>query len=67
MDPLEPARYDSLTNQQGFAGTWQLARKYGLTSYDAAYLELASRLNAPLATNAEELMAAARKAGVSLL
>ncbi len=62
-----PVRYDSLTHQQAFSGTWQICRKYKLTSYDAAYLELAVRLNAPLATNDEELMQAARKAGVPLL
>lgn len=62
-----PIRYDSLTHQQAFTGSWQLAQKYKLTSYDAAYLELAVRLGAALATNDEELMEAARKAGVTLL
>ena len=36
-----PVRDDSLTHQLAFTSTWQLVRKYGLTSYDAAYLELA--------------------------
>jgi predicted nucleic acid-binding protein len=62
-----PLRYDSLTHQLAFTGTYLLARKYKLTSYDAAYLELALRLGAPLATNDEDLAEAARKAGVSLL
>ena len=62
-----PLRYDSLTHQLAFTSTWQLVRKYGLTSYDAAYLELALRLGAPLATNDDELAAAARHAGVVLL
>lgn len=62
-----PLRYDSLTHQLAFTATWQVVRKYGLTSYDAAYLELALRLGAPLATNDEELAAAARQASVPLL
>jgi predicted nucleic acid-binding protein len=62
-----PIRYDLLTHQVAFAGTWQLARKYKLTSYDAAYLELALRLGAPLATDDEDLAEAARKAGAALL
>ncbi len=62
-----PIRYDTLTHQLAFTATWQLVQKHGLTSYDAAYLELAVRLGAPLATNDEELIAAAKKAGVALL
>lgn len=41
-----------------------LARQYGLTVYDAAYLELAMRLSLPLATLDTALAAAARAAGV---
>lgn len=44
-----------------------LAREYRLTGYDAAYLELAQRLNLPLATLDKELLLAAPAAGVSLL
>ena len=44
-----------------------LARQYRLTVYDAAYLELAIRLGAILATSDRELIAAARRAGVALL
>ena len=44
-----------------------LARKYTLTVYDAAYLELALRINAPLATLDTALAKAARKAGVRVL
>jgi predicted nucleic acid-binding protein len=43
------------------------ARTHGLTIYDAAYLELARRLDAPLATLDRQLAAAARAAAVSLL
>lgn len=43
-----------------------LAQQHGLTSYDAAYLELALRLDAPLATIDAGLARAARAAGVEL-
>ncbi|MEJ7606351.1 MAG: type II toxin-antitoxin system VapC family toxin [Bryobacteraceae bacterium] len=44
-----------------------LARLYRLTAYDAAYLELAQRLNLPLATLDKALLLAAPAAGVALL
>jgi predicted nucleic acid-binding protein len=44
-----------------------LARAHRLTFYDAAYLELARRLDAPLATLDRQLAAAARAAAVPLL
>ena len=43
-----------------------LGTKYGLTSYDASYLELALRVRLPLATHDKPLKTAARKAGVRL-
>ena len=45
----------------------RLALAYRLTSYDAAYLELAIRLNLPLATLDDELTRAAGVAGVPVL
>ena len=39
-----------------------LARKFGLSAYDAAYLQLAIDLRAPLATFDQKLSAAANKA-----
>jgi predicted nucleic acid-binding protein len=44
-----------------------LARLYGLTAYDAAYLELALRLGLPLASLDGTLRGAATKAGVALV
>jgi predicted nucleic acid-binding protein len=44
-----------------------LARAHRLTIYDAAYLELAGRLDATLATLDRRLAAAARAHGVALL
>lgn len=44
----------------------KLIRRYGLTAYDAAYLELAKRRNLPLATFDKELLTAARAEGAAL-
>ncbi len=44
-----------------------LARRYRLTAYDAAYLELAVRTGSMLATTDADLIAAAPHAGVTLL
>lgn len=44
-----------------------LARRYGLTFYDAAYLELAKREGIALATLDSDLSAAARAEGVPLI
>ena len=45
----------------------RLALQYRLTSYDAAYLELARRRGLPLATLDDELRTAAAAAGVTML
>ena len=44
-----------------------LALRHGLSSYDAAYLELALRLQQPLATSDEPLCHAARACGVGVV
>ena len=44
-----------------------LAREHGLTAYDAAYLDLAIRERAALATLDDDLRAAARRAGVGVV
>ena len=43
-----------------------LAREYGLSAYDAAYLELAIRHGAPIATLDGKLRKAAQKAGIGI-
>ena len=43
---------------------YEIARTYGLSSYDAAYLELAIRVDGRLATLDKELIAAAHACGV---
>jgi predicted nucleic acid-binding protein len=46
---------------------WNLARRHGLSQYDACYLELARRRALPLATLDELLGRAAEREGVPLL
>lgn len=50
-----------------FTDVHQLAIPHRLTSYDAAYLELALRRNLPLATLDRDLLRACKTAGVSAL
>jgi len=45
----------------------RLCNEYGISSYDAAYLELAGRKKAALCTLDENLITAAKKYGVSVL
>jgi predicted nucleic acid-binding protein len=44
-----------------------VARAFGLTAYDATYLETARREHLPLATLDKQLLAAASKAGVEIV
>jgi predicted nucleic acid-binding protein len=48
------------------AELYSVSRKYGLTAYDAAYLELSIRLNLPLATRDTELTKAAKNLNLYL-
>ena len=48
----------------GLSGLVQLAARYGLTCYDAAYLELAIRTQLPLATVDRALIAAIQAANL---
>jgi predicted nucleic acid-binding protein len=43
-----------------------IARTYGLSAYDAAYLELSIRHTAPLATLDDKLQRAAKQAGIQI-
>ncbi len=62
-----PIDIDPETSLHVAGETSGLARQYGLTIYDAAYLELAMRLGATLATSDAALAKAAKKAGVAVL
>jgi predicted nucleic acid-binding protein len=55
------------TSPTDMAGIVATGRRHTLSSYDAAYLLLAERLGATLATLDKPLAKAARKAGVQLL
>ena len=61
-----PVNIDVETASRAWAATSQLAVRFKLTIYDAAYLELAQRLNLPLATLDKELRAAGRALGIAL-
>lgn len=61
-----PIQVDPATYHQVFSRTLSLARSYKLSSYDAAYLELAVREGLPLATLDKDLLKAAKKAGVDI-
>ena len=62
-----PVAVDEETTARSWAETSGLARRYDLTSYDAAYLELAMRRRAALATFDQALRKAAVSAGVRLV
>lgn len=57
-------KIDKATAGHALSDTLNLARRYKLSAYDAAYLELALREGLPLATLDADLEKAARKAGV---
>ena len=61
-----PITVDSTTANQAFSHTMSLAAAYRLSSYDAAYLELALRENLPLATLDKSLIKAAKKSNVGI-
>ena len=62
-----PVTLDHETASQAWGTTIRLAERYRLTLYDATYLELAQRLDLPLATLDQELRIAATSLGVPLL
>ena len=55
------------TSAHALSDTLNLARRYKLSAYDAAYLELALRMGLPLATLDADLARAATAAGVAIL
>ena len=57
---------DEATMTHALGDTLNLARRYRLSAYDAAYLELALRTGLPLATLDADLAKAAETAGVSV-
>jgi len=57
---------DQTTGVQALGDILQLARRFKLSAYDAAYLELSLRTGLPLSTLDDELATAAAKAGVAI-
>ena len=62
-----PITTDPETSSLAFGAIVHLAREHALTPYDAAYLELALRVGAPLATFDQQLAAAAKARGVRVM
>lgn len=62
-----PITVDAKTAEKAFTDVLTLARTHRLTSYDAAYLELALREGLPLATLDERLKQVAASLGIPLL
>lgn len=61
-----PIRVDAAGKEMTWTATVAVARRFGLSAYDAAYLELAIRAGGQLATGDQRLAAAAEASGVSL-
>jgi predicted nucleic acid-binding protein len=59
-------RVDADTSRYLWSTTWKLAEVHGLTVYDAAYLELALRLDAPLASHDTSLLRVGSSESVAL-
>ena len=62
-----PVLFDLEGSRRAWDSLLQLAVRYGLTSYDTCYLELALRKALPLATLDKALQQAATEAGVVVL
>lgn len=58
---------DQATAAHALGDTLNIARRYKLSAYDAAYLELALRTGQPLATLDAELAKSATSAGIPIL
>jgi predicted nucleic acid-binding protein len=61
-----PIEVDERSGFPFAANVLTLARRHGLSAYDAAYLELAQRLALPIATLDRRLQTAAKAAGINL-
>jgi predicted nucleic acid-binding protein len=61
-----PIMVDPVARRRAFEATHALARRHGLSAYDAAYLELSVRLGVPLATLDRSLEDAAAAEGVGV-
>ncbi len=64
---LLPIEIDPETDTYAWTVTLRLSDRFGLTVYDAAYLELAQRRSLPLASIDKALSAAGRRLGIPIL
>jgi predicted nucleic acid-binding protein len=64
---LMPIELDRAGDDEVWQATLTLSHRFGLTLYDAAYLEVAHRRGLPLATGDRALAAAARLLSVELV
>ena len=62
-----PITIDADTDTYAWTTTLRLSERFGLTVYDAAYLELAQRRNLSLATLDEDLQRAASQSDIACL
>ncbi len=62
-----PIEIDPVTTSRVWGTSLQLAETHQISAYDAMYLELAVRLQLPLATLDRALLAAARDVGIEAL
>ncbi len=62
-----PIEIDPQTMEQALPEALPLAHRYGLSVYDAVYLELALRLDLPLATLDRRLIDTCQAAGLEVL
>ena len=65
LDAL-PIDVDPISASRTWGTVLNLANTYGLSAYDAMYLELAVRMQMPLATLDQQLRAAGQSAGVDV-
>jgi predicted nucleic acid-binding protein len=66
LDVIVARAIDTETEGVSVRQVLSVANKFGLSAYDAAYLDLARREASPLATLDQSLRAAAKTAGVEL-
>ena len=62
-----PIKLDDETANRAWTETLRLAERFGLSAYDASYLELAQRHRLPLASLDRDLRAAATALGLHVL
>lgn len=60
-------RVDYETNKYAWSTTLQLSHRFKLTLYDASYLELAQRMDLPLASLDKDLKGAAKSLGLVVM